>query len=105
MTPQDKQLNLLGLAVRAGRLITGEELTIKAIQRKEAKLVVVASNVSDNTREKFINKCKYYDVPLDIAFTAEDISAAIGKIRSICAFTEKGFANSYLKLKGTNNME
>lgn len=105
MTPQDKQLNLLGMAVRAGRLITGEELTVKAIQRNEAKLVVVASDASDNTREKLTNKCKYYNVPLDIAFTADDISAAIGKSRSICAFTDKGFAKSYLNLKGTNNME
>ncbi len=105
MTPQDKQLNLLGMAVRAGRLITGEELTVKAIQRNEAKLVVVASDASDNTREKLTNKCKHYNVPLDIAFTADDISAAIGKSRSICAFTDKGFAKSYLKLKGTNNME
>lgn len=105
MTPQDKQLNLLGLALRAGRLITGEELTIKAIQRKEAKLVIVASDASDNTREKLINKCLYYNVPIDITFTADAISTAIGKSRSICAFTEKGFSNSYLKLKGTNNME
>ncbi|MGP6147512.1 L7Ae/L30e/S12e/Gadd45 family ribosomal protein [Jeotgalibaca sp. A122] len=105
MTPQEKQLNLLGLAVKAGKLITGEELTIKSIQRNEAKLVIVASNASDNTREKLINKCKYYNVPLDISFTTDEISAAIGKSRSICAFTEKGFASSYLKLKGTNNMK
>lgn len=105
MTPQDKQMNLLGLALRAGKLITGEELTIKAVQRKEAKLVIVAGDASNNTQEKLVNKCKYYHVPLDIAFTADEISAAIGKSRSICAFTEKGFADSYLKLKGTNNMK
>lgn len=104
MKPQDKQLNLLGLSVKAGKLISGEEFTVKAIQRKEAKLVIVASDASDNTREKLINKCKYYNVPLDMSFTADEISAAIGKSRSICAFTEKGFADSYLKLKGTNNM-
>lgn len=104
MMPKEKQLNLLGLAVKAGKLITGEELTIKAIQRNEAKLVIVAETASDNTREKLMNKCKYYNVPLDIAFSADEISAAIGKSRSICAFTEKGFADSYLKLKGTNNM-
>ncbi|AQS53192.1 putative ribosomal protein YlxQ [Jeotgalibaca dankookensis] len=105
MTPEDKQMNLLGLALRAGKLITGEDLTIKAIQNGKAKLVVVATTASDNTREKLTNKCLYYNVPLEIAFTSDEISSAIGKSRSICAFTDKGFANSYLKLKGTNTMK
>ncbi|MFZ2584316.1 MAG: 50S ribosomal protein L7, partial [Trichococcus flocculiformis] len=36
MTPEDKMLNLLGLSLRAGKLITGEEMTIKSIQKNEA---------------------------------------------------------------------
>lgn len=105
MIPQQKQLNLLGLATRAGKLITGEELVVKAVQRNEAKLVIVASDCSENTREKLKNKCQYYQVPLEIAFTKDEISQAIGKNRSICAFKDKGFVDSYLKLKGTNHME
>lgn len=104
MTPEQKQLNLLGLATRAGKLVTGDELTTKAIQKKKAKLVVVASDASDNTKDKMQNKCMFYNVPLDISFTKDEISQAIGKNRSICAFTEKGFVDSYLKLKGTNNI-
>lgn len=105
MMAQQKQLNLLGLATRAGKLITGEELVLKAIQKNEAKLVLVAEDCSDNTREKMQNKCHFYKVPLEISFTKAEISQAIGKSRSICAFTDKGFVDSYLKLKGTNYME
>ena len=104
MEQSKKQLNLLGIATRARKLISGEELTIKAIQRNEAKLVIVATDCSDNIKEKLLNKCTYYNVPFDSSFTSDEISIAIGKSRSICAFTEKGFADSYLKLKGTNNM-
>lgn len=105
MTPQQKQLNLFGLATRAGKLVTGEELTIKAVQRKEAKLVVVAADCSESTKLNIQNKCQYYNVPIDFAFSKEEISHAIGKSRSICAFTDKGFVDSYLKLKGTNDMK
>lgn len=104
MDQYKKQLNLLGLATRARKLITGEELTIKAVQRNEAKLVLVAADCSENTKEKMVNKCTYYNVPIEIIFSSEEISQAIGKSRSICAFTDKGFADSYFKLKGTNNM-
>ena len=102
--PEQKQLNLLGMATRAGKLVSGDGLTTKAIQKNQAKLVVVASDASDNTKEKMQNKCKFYNVPLDISFTKDEISQAIGKSRSICAFTEKGFVDSYLKLKGTDNI-
>ena len=52
MNSDEKKLQLLGLALRAGRLISGEELTIRSIQKNEAKLVIVASDASENTRVK-----------------------------------------------------
>ncbi|MFZ2262530.1 MAG: ribosomal L7Ae/L30e/S12e/Gadd45 family protein, partial [Trichococcus flocculiformis] len=46
MTPEDKMLNLLGLSLRAGKLITGEEMTIKSIQKNEAVFVLCATDCS-----------------------------------------------------------
>lgn len=104
MNSDEKKLQLLGLALRAGRLISGEELTIRSIQKNEAKLVIVASDASENTREKMKNKCQFYNVPISTEFTSDEISQSIGKNRSICAFTDKGFATSYQKLKGTRKI-
>ena len=42
MNNTKKVLNLLGLAKRAGKVITGEELVVKAIQNGKASLVFVA---------------------------------------------------------------
>ncbi len=47
-----KFLNLLGLAMRAGKLVTGEELTLKDIRANKAKFVFVAQDASENTRKK-----------------------------------------------------
>ena len=47
-----KVMNLMGLAMRAGKLITGEELTIAEIRKQKAKLVFVATDASENTRKR-----------------------------------------------------
>ncbi|MGZ7246578.1 ribosomal L7Ae/L30e/S12e/Gadd45 family protein, partial [Streptococcus pyogenes] len=43
---KQKVLNLLGLAQRAGRLISGEELVVDAIRKGQAKLVFLAEDAA-----------------------------------------------------------
>jgi ribosomal protein L7Ae-like RNA K-turn-binding protein len=52
MTNKQKILNMLGLARRAGKLVTGEELVVDEVRKQKAKLVFVASDASENTRKK-----------------------------------------------------
>ncbi|EGP67406.1 ribosomal protein L7Ae domain protein [Streptococcus sp. oral taxon 056 str. F0418] len=44
--------NLLGLAQRAGRIISGEELVVKAIQEGKAKMVFLAGDAAPNLNKK-----------------------------------------------------
>lgn len=48
--------NLLGLAQRAGRIISGEELVVKAIQEGKAKLVFLAHDAAPNLSKKLMIK-------------------------------------------------
>lgn len=96
MTPEQKQLNLLGLATRARSLVTGDELVEKSIKGKRVQVVICASDVSDATRERYIGLCERANVPLNLTFTREEISLAIGKTRSICAFDNPGMAKKFL---------
>ena len=52
--------SLLGLAMRARKLATGES-ALKAIQSQQARLVLIASDASDNTKKKYISSssCTY----------------------------------------------
>jgi ribosomal protein L7Ae-like RNA K-turn-binding protein len=54
----------LGLAMRAGKLATGEEAVLNAIRSGDAKLVILAEDASENTRKKYNDKCNSYEVPL-----------------------------------------
>jgi len=45
----NRALSRLGLAMRAGKLVTGDEAVMKAVRSGEAKLVVLARDASENT--------------------------------------------------------
>lgn len=86
-------LNLLGLAYRAGKCTIGEEAVIKEIQRRKAKLVLLAGDTGPQTRKKVIDKCGYYHIPVKVVDDRETMSQAIGKSgRVVIAILDKGFA-------------
>ncbi|RND52825.1 putative ribosomal protein YlxQ [Lacticaseibacillus paracasei] len=91
-------LNLMGLARRASRLVTGDNLVLGAIRSREAKLVYVANDASANTRKKFSDKSSYYEVPLVTEFSKMELSQAIGSDRSIIAVVDAGFAKKMQQL-------
>ncbi|KIL35325.1 50S ribosomal protein L7ae [Cohnella kolymensis] len=94
MTTANKVLSRLGLAMRAGKLASGEEIVMKAIRSGEAKLVLLAGDASENTGKKIADKCASYGIPLRIGFTRQELGAAVGKPeRVIFAVTDKGFAD------------
>lgn len=98
MTNEEKILNLLGLAKRAGKLSTGEALVIDEIRKQKAKLVFIASDASENTRKKVSDKSSTYKVPYLNRFTHEQLSHAIGQNRKVIAVMDNGFAKRIKEL-------
>jgi ribosomal protein L7Ae-like RNA K-turn-binding protein len=95
----DKWLSIIGLAARARKIISGEELVIKEIRNKKAKLVLLAEDGSDNTKKKVLDKCKFYGVPCRIVNDRYRLGKAIGKSeRVVVAVNEQGFAKKLITL-------
>ncbi|MDR0199113.1 MAG: YlxQ-related RNA-binding protein [Streptococcaceae bacterium] len=92
-----KVLNLLGLARRAGKLVTGEELVIKAVQEKSCALVFLASDASENLKKKLTDKTTSYGVTLRLDYTADELSQAIGTNRKVLAVCDLGFAKTMME--------
>lgn len=91
---QSKALSRLGLAMRAGKLATGEETVLKAIRAGEAKLVLLARDAAENTGKKLADKCGSYGVPMLTGFTRYELGQAVGKPeRVMFAVTDQGFAD------------
>ena len=53
----NNKLNLLGLAQAASKLVSGTETVMKTIQQETAVLVVMATDVSEQTKKNIENKC------------------------------------------------
>lgn len=62
MKDRDRVINMLGLAEKAGRMLSGEK-ALEAIKNGKAKLCVLTTDVSDNTEKLYSDKCSYYNVP------------------------------------------
>lgn len=92
MNKKQQLLNLLGLAQRAGRLISGEEQVIKAIQTETAQLVFLAKDASQNLSKTITDKCSYYEIEVSTACDTLELSLAIGRPRKVVAVVDAGFS-------------
>lgn len=90
----EKQIySLLGLAARARKIVTGEDLAVDAIRSGKAKLVILSADASDNTRSKISDKSAYYGIPVHEFGTRYELGHAIGKeARVTLAIMDSGFA-------------
>ena len=95
---QNKILSLVGLAMKAGKVVSGEFSTERAVKTGEACMVVVSAEASDNTRKKFENMCTYYKVPVYFYGTKEELGTAMGKeFRASLAVTDAGLSDAIMK--------
>ena len=101
---QNKVLQMLGLAKRAGKVASGEFMTEKSVKEGKAYLVFVAVDASANKKKEFHNMCEFYKVPIYEYGNKEELGHAIGnEIRASLAITNEGFAQAILKhLEETN---
>lgn len=91
-------LNLLGLAMKAKKLVSGEDTVISLLKQNKLKIVFVASDASEKQIDKFNRKCYFYNTIMNNEFTSEELSSAIGKpMRKILAVTDQGFSEALNK--------
>lgn len=91
----DKVFSMIGLAMKAGKVVSGEFMTEKMIKTGKAFLVIVSDAASDNTKKMFRNMCTFYEVPFYTYGTKEDLGHSMGKeFRASLAVTDEGFAKS-----------
>lgn len=103
MSKPDKVLSLLGIATKAGKVVSGETATETAIKNYEAWVVIIATDASDNTKKHFTDMCKYRDIPFFCYGTKEELGRAIGKdYRSNLALTDRGLSKAIIEKLESN---
>ncbi len=91
----NKVYSMLGIAEKAGKITSGEFSTENAIKKRQACLVILASDASENTRKHFSDMCAYRNIPIYLYGNKEELGHAIGKgMRANLAVTDQGLADS-----------
>jgi len=90
----DRTLGRIGLAMRAGKIVTGEDGVLEAIRTGTACLVVMSADASARTRKVIEDKCRSGAVPLLTGYSRYELGAAVGKPeRVLLAVTDRGLAD------------
>lgn len=97
-TRPDRVLSMLGIAAKAGKIVSGEFATENAVKSANAYLVVIAMDASANTAKKFRDMTSFYEVPIIAYGTKETLGGCIGKdYRSSLAVTDEKLAEAVKK--------
>ncbi len=97
----DKFLRMLGLAQRAGGIAFGEGAVRDSIRSKNARLVIVADDASDNTKKKIRDNCSFYNVQYTQGYDRYALGKACGKeFAVVLAVTNASIAESLVNILG-----
>ena len=94
MNDKNTTENSLGLAKKAGAIISGTELVIDSIRKKKAVHVFVCSDASEGTVKKLRDKAAFYQIPVTITeLTMSELAKCVGLQRPTAAvsLTNKSF--------------
>ena len=98
---QEKILGAVGLAAKARKLTTGTEMCVEYMRAGKGKLLIAASDISENTRKKLVKTATYHKIPYMLSdIKKAHLSKAIGKISESSAIllTDEGFVKIIQKL-------
>ena len=86
-----KKIRMLGLATRAGKVITGIDMCEKAVKQRKAKLIIIAEDAAESTKKQFSNS----NIPVVTIESKDVLGKFTGKeYRSVCVVCDAGFAKA-----------
>ena len=92
---RNKVFQMLGIAAKSGNVVSGEFSTEKAVKTGHAYMVIVSEEASANTNKMFTNMTDFYQVPMYVFGTKEELGRCIGKeFRASLAITDENLANA-----------
>ena len=95
---ENQVINFLGLCMRAGRIISGQEACVDLARKEEAALVLMDAAASENTRKRITDACHSHNVPL-YEISEGELGRAIGKNgRMMVALKMDGMAQKLITL-------
>lgn len=90
----DKVIALLGFAAKSGSLCFGVKDSVSALKSSKAKGVFFAADISAKSRKEIMFYCnKFGAKALELKFSSEELSLAVGRKCAALAVTNDSFYN------------
>ncbi|MBQ7477478.1 MAG: ribosomal L7Ae/L30e/S12e/Gadd45 family protein [Selenomonadaceae bacterium] len=94
-------MNLLGMAQKAGRIVSGNFAVEQAIKGGKAKYLIVAADAAEESRKDYQELANRYGIPFSLCLTKELLGKCLGKeYRAAAALQDEGFSKALAKLIG-----
>ena len=99
----NKILQYISIAAKAGKVFGGEMQTESRIRSESAKIVIVAEDASDNTKNRIIKLAEHSGIPVVTVPDRESLGQASGRdFRSSVVITDRGLADAILRCRKEN---
>lgn len=96
-----KVAGLLGFARKGKKLVSGEAAAEAALKKGQAKLVILAEDISPNLQKRYTHWCRDEGVPLVSGETKLKLGLALGlSPRTVIVVTDENFAKSIIEAGG-----
>ncbi len=93
-----RALNYLGIAKRSGNLVCGTDMVVSSLPTNKLKLIFLANDASENTKDKITKKAFFYKLEVIDKFSSSELSKAIGKDHiMVMALIDDGLTKAFLK--------
>lgn len=97
----EKIWGAIGLATKARKCLIGTGLCVESMRANKGKLLLIASDVSDNTRKRLVKTAQFHKIPYTFVDSNKgQLSHIVGKSGDCAAIllTDDGFAKIIEKL-------
>lgn len=103
----DRVYTFLGLIQKSGLISSGDDTVERDIKKHTCKLLIIAEDSSENTKKRFENMAKHYDVEYIVFGTKERLGGSIGKEeRAVISIRDGNLAKGFVsKLNNLNGGE
>lgn len=97
---------MLGLAMKAGKVVIGTEQVISFMQKGKVRLILVSSNASDGTKKKMLHKCEFYGIRREeLEIDTDELGRLLGKTYTpaVVGITDENFSRAIIKIIDGDN--
>lgn len=91
----DPVYRMLGLCMKAGRLLSCSEQVSEGLRKGTGKLLIIAEDSSPRTKEEYTNAAEKWKIPYRVFGEKDKLGQALGKgVRTAALIVDKGFGKA-----------